>query len=66
MAWAADRDSGGLRRWLQIALGVIWILDAALQFQPYMFHREFVTSIIEPAGEGSPALIADSVTAAGH
>jgi hypothetical protein len=56
----------GLRRWLQIALGVIWVLDAALQFQPYMFHREFVTAIIEPAGQGSPAVIASSVTAASH
>jgi hypothetical protein len=64
--WAADRQSAGLRRWLQVALGVIWVLDAALQFQPYMFHREFVTAIIEPAGVGSPAVVASSVTAAGH
>jgi hypothetical protein len=64
--WAADRQSSGLRRWLQVALGVVWLLDAALQFQPYMFHREFVTAIIEPSGQGSPAVIASSVAAAGH
>ena len=65
-AWAADRDSAGLRRWLQIGLGVIWVLDAALQYQPYMFGRGFVTDIIDPAGAGSPAIIANSVTGAGH
>lgn len=25
------------RRRLQIALGALWLLDAALQFQPFMF-----------------------------
>jgi hypothetical protein len=64
--WAADRDSSGLRRWLQVGLGVVWVLDAALQYQPYMFGRGFVTDIIDPAGAGSPALIANSVTGAGH
>lgn len=66
VTWAADRQSAGLRRGHQVALGVVWLLDAALQFQPYMFHREFVTAIIEPAGQGSPAAVASSVTAAGH
>jgi hypothetical protein len=65
-AWAADRESAGLRRWLQVGLGVLWVLDAALQYQPYMFGRGFVTDIIDPAGAGSPALIANSVTGAGH
>ncbi len=65
-AWAADRDSAGLRRWLQIGLGVIWVLDAALQYQPYMFSRGFVTSIVDPASSGNPAAIASSVTGAGH
>jgi hypothetical protein len=64
--WPAGRRSVGLRRWLQVALGVIWVADAALQFQPYMFHPEFVTSIIEPAAAGSPAVIADPVMAASH
>jgi hypothetical protein len=65
-AWAADRESAGLRRWLQIGLGVVWVLDAALQYQPYMFGRPFVTQIIDPAGAGSPAFVANSVTGAGH
>ena len=65
-ARAGDRDSAGLRRWLQIGLGVVWVLDAALQYQPYMFSRGFVTSIVDPASSGNPAAIANSVTGAGH
>src|ERR1700735_4819031 len=65
-AWAADRDSAGLRRWLQIGLGVVWVLDAALQYQPYMFGPGVVTSIVDPASSGNPAAIARSVTGAGH
>jgi hypothetical protein len=65
-AWAADRDSAGLRRWLQIGLGLAWVLDAALQYQPYMFSRDFVTNIINPASSGNPAAIANSVTGTGH
>jgi hypothetical protein len=65
-ARAGDRDSAGLRRWLQIGLGVVWVLDAALQYQPYMFSRGFVTNIVDPASSGNPAAIANSVTGAGH
>ena len=42
------------------------MLDAALQYQPYMFSRGFVTHIIDPASSGNPAAIAGSVTGAGH
>jgi len=45
------------RRRLQILLGMIWLLDAALQFQPFMFSRGFPAGIIEPAAAGDPALI---------
>jgi hypothetical protein len=65
-AWAADRESVGARRWLQLGLGLIWLLDAALQFQPFMFGRGFVTKIVDPAAMGSPALIASSVTGSGQ
>jgi hypothetical protein len=53
-------DSG--RRGLQICLGFLWLLDAALQFQPYMFGPAFVTRGIEPATAGNPAFVANSVT----
>ena len=65
-AWAADRDSAGQRRRLQIGLGVVWVVNAALQYQPYMFSRGFVTKIVDPASSGNPAAIASSVTGAGR
>jgi hypothetical protein len=65
-AWAADRDAAGPRRWLQAGLGAIWLLDAALQFQPFMFGRGFVTSVLMPAGMGSPAIVSGAVTGAGQ
>jgi hypothetical protein len=51
----------GRRRALQVALGLVWLLDAALQFQPFMFSRSFVTQIIQPSADGSPPLVAHSV-----
>jgi hypothetical protein len=66
LAWAADRESAGPRRALQIGLGAVWVLDAALQFQPFMFGRGFVTRIIDPAAMGSPAFLSGSVMSAGQ
>jgi hypothetical protein len=67
-----DRDRGeglvlaGRRRHLQIALGLIWLLDAALQFQPYMFSRSFVVDVLEPAVIGNPAVIGRPMLWADH
>jgi hypothetical protein len=55
IAWAADLDSTGVRRGIQIALGVLWLADGALQLQPVMFTRNFATHILMPATMGSPA-----------
>lgn len=41
---------------------MIWLLDAALQFQPYMFSHGFVSKIIEPGAAGNPAFIARPIT----
>jgi hypothetical protein len=49
------------RRCLQLGLGVIWLLDAALQFQPYMFTKAFPQQALAPAGPGSPRFIAQPV-----
>ena len=51
-----------LRRRLQITLGVLWLLDAALQYQPYMFTRAFATQTLAPTAQGNPAPIAGSIT----
>lgn len=63
---AADLDSSGGRRRLQIGLGLLWLLDAALQYQPFMFGRGFVTQIVDPSTMGSPAIVANSVTSTGQ
>jgi hypothetical protein len=49
------------RRGLQLALALIWLLDGALQFQPYMFSRGFASQVIAPAGAGNPGWIAGPV-----
>ena len=55
LAWAADTGSAGVRRGIQVALGAAWLADGALQLQPIMFTRGFVTQILMPATMGSPA-----------
>jgi hypothetical protein len=52
-------DVSVTRRSLQVALGGLWLIDAALQFQPHMFTRAFVSGTIAPAAQGNPAIIAD-------
>ena len=64
LAWAADRDSTGLRRGLQVALGGLWLLDAALQYQPSMFTRTFPAMMLAPSGMGEPAFVSGPVLAA--
>jgi hypothetical protein len=62
---AAQATAPG-RRGLQICLGLAWLLDAALQYQPFMFRPSFVTQVIEPAAAGNPFVVASSVTWASH
>ena len=50
------------RRGLQLALGLFWLLDAALQFQPAMFTRSFPDQILAPAAQGNPAWVATPVS----
>jgi hypothetical protein len=65
LAWAADRQSAGPRRALQVGLGVIWLLDAALQYQPYMFTRMFPDMMLAPASMGGqPAFVSGPVLGA--
>jgi hypothetical protein len=46
------------RRHLQIVLGLFWLLDGALQFQPFMFTRSFAEQVIAPLGQGQPSFVA--------
>jgi len=54
------------RRGLQLALAALWLLDAALQFQPYMFTRAFAHDAISPVGDGQPGFVAGPVHFASH
>ena len=54
------------QRTLQVVLGLFWILDAALQYQPYMFSRNFVPTFITANASGQPAPLAWLITTAGH
>lgn len=45
-------------RRLQIALGLIWLVDGVLQCQPFMFTRAFVSQIIAPNEIGQPRAVA--------
>jgi hypothetical protein len=52
---------GITRRHLQLALGLLWILDGALQAQSFMFTRGFATQVIAPLGQGQPGFVAAPV-----
>jgi hypothetical protein len=54
------------RRTLTWALGGIWLLDAALQYQPYMFTAAFPRQTITSAGAGSPGWVRAPVDWAGQ
>ena len=45
------------RRGIQIALGLLWLLDGVLQLQPGMFTASFASNVIAPAAEGQPAFV---------
>lgn len=49
------------RRWLQLALGAAWLLDAELQYQAFMFTKSFGRMLAATA-PGNPAVIAGPIT----
>lgn len=48
---------GRRRRFLIRSLGLLWLLDAALQFQPYMFTTAFPREVIRPTAAGNPGWV---------
>jgi hypothetical protein len=44
---------------VQVALGLLWLLDGLLQFKSFMFTHNIVTEVFEPAIHGQPAFIGD-------
>jgi len=56
----------GSQRALQVVLGCFWILDAALQYQPFMFGNQFVPTYISANATGQPEPVSWLITQAGH
>src|SRR5579863_7267302 len=54
------------QRTLQIVLGLFWIFDAALQFQPFMFSKNFVPTFVTANATGQPGVIHWVITNVGH
>lgn len=46
------------RRHLQVALGLLWLLDGALQLQPFMLGAGFARQVIAPLATGQPHFVA--------
>ncbi len=53
-------------RTIQIALGVIWLLDGLLQLQPRMFGPDFANSVILPSAQGQPGFLSSVITHMAH
>jgi len=49
------------RRKLQLALGVIWVLDGILQYQPSMFTQSF-PDMLAGSAHGNPGVVAGPIT----
>ncbi len=49
------------RRWLQLGLAALWLADALLQVQSFMFSQAFGQTLAATA-PGNPAIIADPIT----
>ncbi len=49
------------QRVLQVVLGLFWLLDAALQFQPFMFGQGFVGEL-QAGASGQPFVLGDLIT----
>jgi len=45
------------RRGLQVVLGVLWMLDGALQLQPALLTDRFARSVLAPAAVGQPGWV---------
>jgi hypothetical protein len=58
IAGTVTPSAGITRRHLQVALGLLWLLDGVLQAQPFMFTRGFATQVIAAGGQGQPGFVA--------
>ena len=54
------------QRTLQIILGLFWLLDAGLQFQPFMFRSSFTTTDLLANAQNQPDVVRWIITNVGH
>ena len=59
-----DRPPRDLQRTFQLVLATVWLLDAALQLQPFMFTRgpNGFSGMLNGFGAGTPRWIAHTIT----
>ena len=50
------------QRTLQLALGVLWIIDGLLKFQPKLFNPGLVSTVIRPMAAGQPTVLGASIS----
>lgn len=56
-------SSPSRQRVVQVLLGLVWLADGALQLQPAMFGRAFVTGVLLPSANGNPGPLAAAIRA---
>jgi hypothetical protein len=49
------------QRSLQMALGLVWIFDGLLKFQPNLLRPAFVAEVIRPMAAGQPGVIGSAI-----
>jgi hypothetical protein len=54
------------RRGIQLVLGILWLIDGALQLQPFMFSSRFSTEVLRPTGMGQPGWVSAVVNLFAH
>ena len=54
------------QRTLQIILGLFWLLDAGLQFQPFMFRNSFTTTYLLNNADNQPDVVRWIITNVGN
>jgi hypothetical protein len=61
----SDYFASDNRRIFQTALGLIWVLDGVLQFQPFMYSKGFI-SLLTGTASGQPHWLASSIDWVAH
>jgi hypothetical protein len=64
-AWTRSYFASDARRAILTALGLVWLLDGALQFQSFMYSKGFV-EVLRDAAAGQPQWLESSIKWSAH